>query len=210
MADEVDEGEESSGSARMDRRIATVTARRREAEAALTAAEERIHALEGEITTWKTQAKSWESVQAERDGLVAEREGWATEKALVGAGLTDLEGIDMARMSYARVRPEDRPKGGIGEWIKSDAVPRGVRSYLPSAEDKAAATAKAEPAKAQPRQAANTDSKARSTAGAPQTFAPGSVSGMSNAELAASQDAIWASMGMQPPNVPGVTRAAKA
>ncbi len=194
---------------RADRRIATITRRRKEAEEALRAAEERIDALEGEIAEHKRAAKQWESVQAERDALVAEREAWAEEKAMVGIGLTDPEGIDLARLAYGRIKPEDRPKGGIAEWLSDrDALPKGVRSYLedaPKADPKAAEPApKAAPPAA--RKAPDTDAKARHAPGAPPTFTGGAVSQMSADEVAASREAIWASLGRTPPTVtiPGI------
>jgi hypothetical protein len=209
--DDDGDDEVSSGKTVPYARLQRVTEQRRALKAQLAEAQAKIDELEDAATGFAKQVKQFESVQAELDGLKGERESWAAERSLVGAGMTDPEGIDLAKLAYSRLKPEDRPKGGIGEWLKGDSVPKGVRSYLPVKEEKPAAGAKPNGATSttpQQGQRANTDAKARSTPGAPQTFAPGSVSQMSNAELAASQEAIWQSMGMQVPNIPGVSKPA--
>ncbi len=201
---------DTSGKSGLEKRLARVAAQRRDLRKQLDEAHSKIEELEDAAAAFAKQAKQFESVQAELDGLKSERDGWSTEKALVAAGLTDPEGIDLAKLAYGRIKPEDRPKGGISEWLKGDGVPKGVKSYLPAADppkDPKAPAAGAKPG--QPpvppaRQPANTDRNARPAPGAPATFAPGSVSGMNQQELAASQEAIWASLGMQVPNIPGL------
>ncbi len=197
----------------VDRRLATVTRKRREAEEALRAAEEQIDALQGQIAEFKRAAKGFESVQAERDALVAERDGWAEEKAMIGIGLTDPEGIDLARLAYGRIKPEDRPKGGIAAWLgEREALPRGVAAYLPEPNtktDSAKGSDTGASAKPPAKPAASADGKARHAPTTPQTFAPGSVSAMSADEVSASRDAIWAALGRKPPATPAGLGTAK-
>lgn len=63
---------------------------------------------------------------------------WGEERAAIFAMTgTDpssvAEGVDMARLAYGRVPADKRPAGGIGEWLKSDSVPKGVKAYFANA-----------------------------------------------------------------------------
>jgi hypothetical protein len=203
-----DTGDDGEGAgSRVERRIATITKRRKEAEDALRAAQERIDALEDEVTTYKSQAKTFESVTAELESYRQKEAQWVDERAMISVGLTDAEGVDMARLAYNRIKAEERPKGGIAEWLSNrDALPKGVQAYLPQPTEAVGA------AKPPPRATPNTDARAKHTPGSPPTYQAGQVSSMSDADLAASREAIWASMGRPAPNVniPGLTRKAEA
>ena len=57
---------------------------------------------------------------------------WGQEKAAYGAGISDAEGVDFARIAYQRVPESNRPEGGITEWLTNrDALPKAVQAYLP-------------------------------------------------------------------------------
>lgn len=62
----------------------------------------------------------------------AERSAWGTERAIVGAGITDPEGVEFARLAYERMKPgEDGKKPSITDWLgQRDALPKAVRAYL--------------------------------------------------------------------------------
>lgn len=191
---------------RVDRRIATITKRRKEAEEALRQAEERIDALESELADHKKAAKAFESIQAELDSYKAKETEWADEKAMIAAGLTEEEGQDLARLAYSRIKEEDRPRGGIAEWLGDRGkLPRGVQAYLPEPES---ADTKTPPKTGGPKVPPNSDAKAKHAPGAPPTYQPGQISNMSTDDIQASRESIWAAMGRKPPevNIPGVTR----
>lgn len=99
-------------------------------------------------TDYETAAKTWEedraklsavdpTIETDRAELAQLRESsaaWQVERDLLAAGLTDPEGMEYARHAYGRVAEADRPKGGIGEWLKGDKLPRAVSAYLPTAD----------------------------------------------------------------------------
>lgn len=148
-----------------------------------------------------------------------ERATWETERAAMAAGLTDPEGIAFARVAYDRVPPEQRPEGGIGAWLKSDSIPRGVRAYLPAQGQQATTTT--QPA-TQANQRWNTQSsipglrtkahdpdKGTNNASGPSTAAPYSgdaVSRMSVADYARNRDAIWNNLGQPAPPLPAFVK----
>lgn len=65
--------------------------------------------------------------------LEAARSTWQAERAIVGAGITDAEGIEFARLAYERIPEEDRPKDGLAAWLAEDNrenLPKAVRTYF--------------------------------------------------------------------------------
>jgi hypothetical protein len=75
--------------------------------------------------------------------LDAERAARAEDKALFGAGLTDEDAQDAARMLYAKVPEADRPEGGIAAWLDGfgegegkTAPPRLLAPFLGAPEQK--------------------------------------------------------------------------
>ena len=84
------------------------------------------------------------TIEADRAELAQLRESssaWQVERDLMAAGLTDPEGMEYARHAYSRIAEADRPKGGIGEWLKGDKLPKAVSAYLPTADAGTAAPA---------------------------------------------------------------------
>ena len=62
-----------------------------------------------------------------------DRTAWQTERAAWSAGITDDEGVDVARTLYNRLPKTDRP--AFGDWLtslKSDPskAPRSLQPYL--------------------------------------------------------------------------------
>lgn len=54
---------------------------------------------------------------------------WESERAILGAGITDPEAADFVSHAWSRLPVEGRPS--LGEWLANrDALPRGVRVYL--------------------------------------------------------------------------------
>ena len=114
------------------------------------AAAERIRALSAELREAKrllaeketalaaagTGAEDATKLKADNDRLKGElkagQEGWAMERAILGAGITDADGIEFTRVAYNRLPTENRPE--LGSWLKNrDALPKAVQAYLPTA-----------------------------------------------------------------------------
>jgi hypothetical protein len=102
----------------------------------------RIAALEaqvGELAPYKTKADNHASELA---AWQAKEAAWGDERTILAAGITDPDGVDFARHAWGRVKAEDRPAGGLKDWL-ADAgkLPKAVQAYLPSAPAQAQAPA---------------------------------------------------------------------
>ncbi len=102
--------------------------------------------IKGELELTKRQAvkdrEAWTQRETELTGThaktLAEIENtWKAKDAakdeklaIVFAGIRDAEGVELAQLAYGRVPAEERPAGGIGEWLKSGKAPRGLAAYL--------------------------------------------------------------------------------
>lgn len=78
-------------------------------------------------------------------GWLAKEQGWVETKSIYQAGLTDADGIDVARMFHGKLPESERP--AIGEWLESlkadpSTAPRALAPYLgkPAATQEAAST----------------------------------------------------------------------
>lgn len=90
-----------------------------------------------EKNTYKAAADAAAStaaeLAAERAARAADRAAWADEKALMQRGLTDPEGIEIAKHLHGRLPEEGRPK--LADWVggfSADAskAPIALRGYL--------------------------------------------------------------------------------
>ncbi len=184
------EAEQELSTVRADtaRRLAELERSRAEWQAKLTEAAEAAKAIETERATWTQTQQTWE----------AERASHAETLALVRAGVTDDEGAEFVRLAYQRVPADQRPAGGISEWLGNrDALPKAVQVYLPQAEQPPAPAP--EPAKVPPkpgvRPAPNPNAGARGTPGAPPVYRAGDVMKMTDEEFAAAEATIMAQIG---------------
>ena len=100
--------------------------------------------LQGKVSDLERQVQTLAEKGATADTLAAqlreaqqkfeaERSAWGTERAIVGAGITDPEGVEFARLAYERIKAgEDGKKPSITDWLgQRDALPKAVRAYLP-------------------------------------------------------------------------------
>lgn len=126
-------------------------------------------------------------LQKQLEALTAERENWTTERELMGAGLTDPEGMDYARHAWTRIPEADRPKGGMREWLGArDKLPKAVAAYLPSGEVDKGAAKQPDPNKG-----------AGAYQGKP---APSAAASMRNGTWATDRAAVYAELGMSAPD----------
>lgn len=71
--------------------------------------------------------------------LETAKSDWEAERVIVGAGITDPEGIEFARLAYGRIPEEERPKEGLAGWLAEDNrehLPRAVTAYLQTDDSK--------------------------------------------------------------------------
>ena len=153
-------------------RFQAVTKGRREALARVAELEDQVRQLQGAAGTVEQLTSKLADVEGR---LTAQASEWQAERALWQAGLTDPDGIEVARMFYARIEPDKRPP--MGEWLQGlkadpDKAPRALAAYLGGIADRAAASSSAaapEPQRPAPpnpnRGAASSSAAAAATAG---------------------------------------------
>lgn len=136
-------------------RLDKVSEQRRGLKEQLANAQQALEDLQAETATASAQSEAKlqhaETLLERVTQLESEKAGWATERALMAAGVTNEEGVGIARLLWDRIPADDRP-ATVGEWLTSDAVPLAIKAYLPSGSAPAdqAAAAPAEPAQAAP------------------------------------------------------------
>lgn len=108
-------------------RFDAVVAERRAAEQRATAAEAKV----AELTPLQAGLEEHERALT---GWRAKEASWTDERTILGAGISDPDGVDFARHAWGRVAPEARPAGGLKEWLGNPAgLPKAVQAYLPTA-----------------------------------------------------------------------------
>ena len=107
-------------------RLSKVAAQRKDAEA--TAAD-----LQAKVADLSAQLEASAALSEQVATLTADRDRLTARAAIMQAGITDPEGIEVVEALWA-ARPEDaRPPDGLTGWLTSpDELPRAVRAYLPS------------------------------------------------------------------------------
>ncbi len=200
-------------------------------------AQERIRALSAriaELEGWKRENESKiataDALTTQLQSLKADHEkaaqGWATEKAILAAGISDPEGVDFARVAYERVQPgQNGQRPDIASWLANkDALPRAVRAYLAEAPANGAngaqggsgntgagntggntgngANGQAGAGNGQGGnkvQAPNPNNGAKPYTGAPNQFDAQSIQSMTPEQYRANREAIFASVGATAP-----------
>ena len=108
----------------------------------------RVAELEDQIRDLQARAGTAEQLQAQiaemQQGTAKMRDEYESERGLWRAGLTDPEGIEIARLLHGRLPAEGRPT--LSDWLAgfaSDAstAPRALAGYLPGSSASAAAPA---------------------------------------------------------------------
>lgn len=127
-------------------RLREESAKKREAMARVTELESLLSESEKKAATADTLAKQLEEHKLANKATKAE---WETERAVWQVGLTDPEGIDIARHLHSRLPEDKRPP--MAEWLKSlkddpTKAPKALAAYLAGPE--VAAPAAPAPAKA--------------------------------------------------------------
>ena len=87
-----------------------------------------------EVTTLQAQlAAATEAQATAAREWTAKETGWQTERALLGAGVTDPEAADFVAHAYSRLTPTTgSEKPTLAAWLADRAaLPKGVQAYLP-------------------------------------------------------------------------------
>jgi len=126
MSDEVDQ-EESDAGHRTDKRIKKLTATNRQSLARIKELEDALATQAAERKTYEVLAQSLEEKEAQLSHQRVEHEA---ERAIMARGITDEEGIQIARFMHSKLG-EDAPP--IGDWLSGDGLPKAVSAYLPVA-----------------------------------------------------------------------------
>lgn len=166
-----------------------------------------LDSLTPQVATAATLRSELDTLRAQHDAARAEwqaaQTGWTTERAILSAGITDPEAADIVAHAYGRVpTPAEGAKPSLAEWLANrEALPKGVRAYLPDAGTVAAPIAAGQataPAALPPSPAVNAGASSGTPAPA-KTFSPQAIQAMlgtpqGRATYAANRAAILASL----------------
>lgn len=166
-----------------------------------------LESLTPQVATAATLRSELDTLRAQHDAARAEwqaaQTGWSTERAILSAGITDPEAADIVAHAYGRVpTPAEGAKPSLAEWLANrEALPKGVRAYLPDAGAVVAPTAAGQAAAAvalPPAPAVNAGASSGTPAPA-KTFSPQAIQAMlgtpqGRATYAANRAAILASL----------------
>ena len=98
-----------------------------------------LDSLTPQIAAAATLRGELDSLRAQHDAARAKwqaaQTGWTTERAILSAGIVDPEAADIVAHAYSRVpTPAEGAKPSLSEWLANrEALPKGVRAYLPDA-----------------------------------------------------------------------------
>ena len=131
--------EKEEFSERVNARIRKLVERAKEAEAKASEAVSKLTETEAHIATLEktvTQHQDLTAQMASKDEEIAGiKRGFETERAVLGAGITDPEGVEMAKLFHSKLG-EDAPP--MSEWLAGDSLPKAVSAYVPAAPSAAA------------------------------------------------------------------------
>ena len=166
-----------------------------------------LDSLAPQLATAATLQSELDTLRAQHDAARAEwqaaQTGWTTERAILSAGIVDPEAADIVAHAYGRVpTPAEGQKPSLAEWLANrEALPKGVRAYLPDAGAVAApaATGQAAAPAAFPPAAKVNAGASSGTPAAAKTFSPEAIQAMlgtpqGRATYAANRAAILASL----------------
>jgi len=180
-------------------RIQSVSRQKFELRQQLKEAQAKVADYETKLADLPRLEKELAKITAERDTLSADAASWATEREIIGAGITDPEGIEAAQWAWSRLAEDKRPES-MGEWLKGepDTLPKVLQPFLPK-------PAEADPAPAGRRPPPDPSAGVRRTSPAP-ADAPRLHGGAAPSDYASSRAAIWEAMGIPAPKLPGGDR----
>lgn len=156
----------------------------------LAAAEARVAELEAAAAANAEAAAKVAELEGQVAELEAEVASEKLEKAMVMAGVTDPEGMEICRLCWERLPEEDRPE--FGEWLADhEHLPRAVLAYMPTGGE---ATAEAPAVATQETTVVRTSTTVAAGGSAPGAveFTPEMIDAMTDEEFAKYEAAILA------------------
>ena len=90
---------------------------------------ERFAEVLAERNQLRDEVASVKELREKLEGVDTERAAWSEERAFMQAGLTNAEGVEVARFLYSKIEGE---KPAIGDWLKSP--PPAVAGYMTKTE----------------------------------------------------------------------------
>lgn len=173
-----------------------------------------VQSLTEKAATADTLAAQFREAQA---ALAKERESWGMERAIIGAGISDPEGVDFTRLAYERVKPDAAgKKPSITDWLgQRDALPKAIQAYMPSGDGAQQGTQQGAQGAQGTQQGAQQGQQAQSNANpgqqgkpppnanagtkpftaAPGTFTPEGIASLTPEQFKANRDAILKQIG---------------
>jgi hypothetical protein len=103
---------------------------------------ERVGALEKEARTYQERAATADTLAKQleeaRTKHAADASAWDRQRALMGAGITDPDDVELADYYYSKAPDKDRP--AMGDWIKGfrddpNKAPKALRPLFATASD---------------------------------------------------------------------------
>lgn len=186
-------------------RLDKVTEQRRDAVRQVSELESKVGELETQLGDATRAGKGADALQARVAELESQVATHSTREAILMAGVTDSEGLDVVSVLYQRVPEADRPKGGIAEWLKkADSLPKAVRAYLPEGTSttteggtateggKGSTTEAGKTSSSTGLPKANTGASGAAPTGS--SYSPDAIDQMTPAQYAAHREAILASL----------------
>lgn len=121
------EGGEVKGSPRVQARIQKLSADKRALSATNAALESRLSQLEAAASAY---ADLTDQLAAKDAALVTAQSGFDVERAILARGITDADGIEIARLMHGKLG-DDGPT--MADWLDAGNLPKAVSVYLPTA-----------------------------------------------------------------------------
>ena len=132
--DDIDTGNDPRG---VQVRLYKMSTKVKEAKAQAAAAEKALADYRAEVAAQmkaaEARVKELEPFQQRATELEAQASSWQTERDIMGAGITDPEGVEFVRLAWGRLAPEARPKDGLKGWLAEgnrENLPKAVTAYM--------------------------------------------------------------------------------
>lgn len=123
-------------------RFDTVVDQRKQLKEQLETATAKVSELETELATKDKELGKLETLTTELESYKAKEQAWGLERAIVRSGITDDEGVRFTTLAWQSIPDDKKPEGGISAWLSDpDALPKGVRAYMPEPSSQGAGAA---------------------------------------------------------------------
>lgn len=180
-------------------RLETVTEQRKAAKAEAKAAEERAAQIEAQLAEAGNSQDTIDSLNGRIKELEAAKGTWELQKTIMGAGITDPEGLSVISTLWSALPEDKRPDGGVSEWLTGDSAPKAAKAYMVADTQQGETEAETKTAEVQTRAGLpNANSGIKQSSNADGQFTAQRIAQMTPAEYAQHREAIRAARGLAP------------